>query len=431
MYCRTCGSKMNDNAEICVKCGVRRNVGTDYCQVCGARTTSAMNNCRNCGAKLMKAMSTAQVKKTAVSKGKKTLGTVLLVIGIILLIAAVINLGVGITSRSYYNTVSHLGAVGRCAILGGLFTGFGRKFRNKKIGDICMKRYLKSLLSIILLFSLILSNTLSVNAAEKVTHVYASTEKEFYQYVNEFMKGSYKELIIHVPKNKFKIDEYKQGINTHNTVANVLSSFNFEIMGQYDNGDYEYRLYYFLDDGQTKAKKLEKKANQIIKKIIKPNMTDEQKITAITTYMNKHCKYVSDEYCEYINCISNKKISTLERMQKYSYLFSAYGVLCQGKSTCDGYSRAFNLLARKAGIPSIQVISNNHAWNIYKIDNKYYKIDTTKQQTKGTLLTNDIDFIEKDIYKDLLKYVVTGTKKVKMTPYTPPENNDEDYDDED
>ena len=35
MYCRTCGNKMNDNAEICVKCGVKRNVGADYCQVCG------------------------------------------------------------------------------------------------------------------------------------------------------------------------------------------------------------------------------------------------------------------------------------------------------------------------------------------------------------------------------------------------------------
>ena len=60
-----------------------------------------------------------------------------------------------------------------------------------------MKRYLKSLLSIILLFSLILSNTLSVNAAEKVTNVYASSEKEFYQYINEFMKGEYKKLNIY------------------------------------------------------------------------------------------------------------------------------------------------------------------------------------------------------------------------------------------
>lgn len=132
MYCRTCGNKMNDNAEICVKCGVKRNVGADYCQVCGARTTAAMTNCKKCGAKLMRAMSSAQVKKKAVSKGKKTLGTVLLVIGIILLIATVVNLGVGFTSRSDYQTVQHLGAAGRCAVLGGLFTGFGIRFRKKK-----------------------------------------------------------------------------------------------------------------------------------------------------------------------------------------------------------------------------------------------------------------------------------------------------------
>ena len=279
-----------------------------------------------------------------------------------------------------------------------------------------MKKY-KKILSIILLVVLIIVNVTPVYAVTK-THVYTSTEKEFYQYVNEFMKGNYKELIIHVPKDEFKIDEYKQGINTHNTVMDVLSPLHFEIMGQYDNGDYEYRLYYFLDDGQTKAKKLEKKANQIIKKIIKPNMTDEQKITAITTYMNKHCKYVSDEYREYINCISNKKISTSERMQKYSYLFSAYGVLCQGKSTCDGYSRAFNLLARKAGIPSIQVINGGHAWNVYQIGNNYYEIDTTHKETEGRLITGEPEFKEKDIYKDLLeKYVVLGIDKIKMKPY--------------
>lgn len=132
MYCRTCGNKMNDNAEICVKCGVKRNVGTDFCQVCGARTTASMTNCKKCGAKLMKAMSTTQMKKKAVSKGKKTLGTVLLVIGIILWIATAVNFGVGITSRSNYQTVQHIGGAIRCAVLGGIFTGLGIRFRKKQ-----------------------------------------------------------------------------------------------------------------------------------------------------------------------------------------------------------------------------------------------------------------------------------------------------------
>lgn len=89
MYCRTCGNKMNDNAEICVKCGVKRNVGTDFCQVCGTKTLASMTNCKKCGAKLMRAMSSAQIKKKAVSKGKRTFGTILLALGIILLIGAV------------------------------------------------------------------------------------------------------------------------------------------------------------------------------------------------------------------------------------------------------------------------------------------------------------------------------------------------------
>lgn len=79
----------------------------------------------------MRAMSSAQVKKKAVSKGKKTLGTVLLVIGIILLIVTVINLGAGFTSRSDYQTVSNGGEQGGL-ILKELHPVSGRQFRIEK-----------------------------------------------------------------------------------------------------------------------------------------------------------------------------------------------------------------------------------------------------------------------------------------------------------
>ena len=122
---------MNDNAEICVKCGVKRNVGNDYCQVCGTRTTATMTNCKKCGAKLMRAMSSTQMKKKAVSKGKKTFGTILLVLGIILLIATAANLVAGATTSSTYSSMSSFSAAGRCAVLGGLFTGFGIRLRKR------------------------------------------------------------------------------------------------------------------------------------------------------------------------------------------------------------------------------------------------------------------------------------------------------------
>ena len=77
-------------------------------------------------------MSSAQVKKKAVSKGKRTLGTILLVLGIILIFAMVANLFVGFTSSSNYSAMNSMSAAGRCAVLGGLFTGFGIRFRKKK-----------------------------------------------------------------------------------------------------------------------------------------------------------------------------------------------------------------------------------------------------------------------------------------------------------
>lgn len=50
--------------------------------------------------------------------------------------------------------------------------------------------------------------------------------------------------------------------------------------------------------------------------------------------------------------------------------------------------------------------------------NDYYEIDTTKKQITGTLITDEPEFNEKDIYKDLIdRYVVLGMDRVKMKPY--------------
>lgn len=131
MYCRTCGSKMNDNAEICVKCGVKKNVGNEYCQICGTRTTANMTSCNKCGAKLLTAMSSTQIKKTVVSKGKKTLGNVLLVLGIILLVITVANTFVGFMTGGLYSAIDNLSDVSMCVLFGGFFTGLGIRYRKK------------------------------------------------------------------------------------------------------------------------------------------------------------------------------------------------------------------------------------------------------------------------------------------------------------
>ena len=62
---------------------------------------------------------------------------------------------------------------------------------------------------------------------------------------------------------------------------------------------------------------------------------------------------------------------------------SMYGFFINNVTVCDGYSNAFNYLAEKLGLDSEIVTSTpmNHAWNLVKIGNNYYHVDTTWDDT--------------------------------------------------
>ncbi len=54
MYCRNCGSNIDDKAVVCVHCGCRPIDGTKYCPKCGAATSEEQIVCLNCGCSLKK-----------------------------------------------------------------------------------------------------------------------------------------------------------------------------------------------------------------------------------------------------------------------------------------------------------------------------------------------------------------------------------------
>ena len=49
MYCKNCGSEMNENAVVCVRCGVAKGSGNTYCPNCGKVTNPNAAVCLNCG----------------------------------------------------------------------------------------------------------------------------------------------------------------------------------------------------------------------------------------------------------------------------------------------------------------------------------------------------------------------------------------------
>lgn len=141
-------------------------------------------------------------------------------------------------------------------------------------------------------------------------------------------------------------------------------------------GDYGPRLGYTLEPKVIKdnvkvdmnmqldsvTKKLNAKLDAILAKIIKPGMTQEQKIKAIHDYVVLHVTYD----------------------MKYHDDQSAGGVIVaidKGRGVCGDYSLLFKDLCQRISIPCVFEIGDpntlNHAWNAVYINGEWKFVDTT------------------------------------------------------
>lgn len=119
------------------------------------------------------------------------------------------------------------------------------------------------------------------------------------------------------------------------------------------------------DEVLSMQKAVNNKAQEVIRSVIRPGMSQYEKELALHDYIVRNSKY------DYINY---KKGSIPD------VSFTAYGVLIKGVGVCEGYSAAFYKLLTSAGIECkfiTGVSGEPHAWNIVKIDGKYYHVDIT------------------------------------------------------
>ncbi|RCX16826.1 transglutaminase superfamily protein [Anaerobacterium chartisolvens] len=127
-----------------------------------------------------------------------------------------------------------------------------------------------------------------------------------------------------------------------------------------------------LWDAQSldELKLLDRAAEEIIRKVIKPGMTELEKEIALHDYIVCNTDYDKENYYS----------STIPKESH-----DPYGILIKKVGVCDGYAETMNILLSKCGIESIVVIGEGigdlgwegHAWNIVKIDGVYYHLDVT------------------------------------------------------
>ncbi|WP_010245757.1 dockerin type I domain-containing protein [Acetivibrio cellulolyticus] len=92
----------------------------------------------------------------------------------------------------------------------------------------------------------------------------------------------------------------------------------------------------------------------IVSKLTNTDMTDDEKEKLIHDYILTNIEYSEDDI--YGN---------------------PYSALCYGKTKCDGYAMLTYKMLKAAGIENIIVTNENHAWNVVKINDKWYHLDTT------------------------------------------------------
>ncbi len=109
---------------------------------------------------------------------------------------------------------------------------------------------------------------------------------------------------------------------------------------------------------------------------IRDGMTDVEKALIIHDYLVREVDYN-------LNVVNGKPY--------FDDVFTLKGVFVDRDAVCQGYALAYSFLLQEVGIESVVVSSEpmNHAWNMIKIDNKWYHVDVTWDDPTNTV---EVDF---------------------------------------
>ena len=231
---------------------------------------------------------------------------------------------------------------------------------------------------------------------------YKGTQDELENLVNVRNYDEYKDSVTNALKyfdNKMliKIHNYdEKQYNLDDTIYRVLSEeadLDYGINGWsyivYGSGKDKiiesYINYNFTKEKMLEMKKaVDKKAKQIIAKLITSDMKDYEKQLVLHDYIVNNSRYNTNYY--EINSIPDDE-------------HTAYGVLIKGTGICSSYAKAMHKLFDMIGIESYFVSGiaggEHHAWNIVKIQGEYYHLDST---WNDPIMSDGSDFLSHDYF---------------------------------
>ena len=155
-----------------------------------------------------------------------------------------------------------------------------------------------------------------------------------------------------------------------------VKSYKCNVSAKKSNGiyyaDYKYEITYYT--GSEQEDKLAEAISKLTDSLHIEDKSDYEKVKAIYDYMTANISY------DYTNL----------KNEAYTLKYSAYAALMNKTAVCQGYATLFYRLALAEGIDTrviagqsknVSGVYEHHAWNIVKIDGKYYNLDATWDST--------------------------------------------------
>ncbi len=159
------------------------------------------------------------------------------------------------------------------------------------------------------------------------------------------------------------------------------------------------RFFYIwnADERAAKATELEAAVSSLV--------TQAQGMTALEQEMFFHDTLT--ERCEY-NEAAAEESDNGTASTAYCTANTAYAALCTGDPICGGYSRAFQLLLARVGIPCTTPLNDDHMWNMVWLDGTPYHVDVTWD--------DPIEGTERSLYLNLTDEEIKATRDYPAQP---------------
>lgn len=222
-----------------------------------------------------------------------------------------------------------------------------------------------------------------------------SNIKELKEVIDRELKDINKNITIKYQGN-LKMEELtkliEEAFNDGSYISGVLNSISYTLSNTGSLSSITMDVSYLHTKSQEEYIDIE--VDRIIKNIIKPGMSELQKVKTIHDYIIK-------------NSVYSEKTNTSPH--------SAYTLLKEGKGVCQAYALATYKLLDAAAIDNYYVTgvandgsgSEPHAWNLVRVDGRYYHMDVTWDDPEvvggGNVLVYDYFLISQEtLYRDHL-----------------------------